>query len=110
MSTVDWAYQRFTNNRPEEPEPIDGISFDLYVQLERGWRLGHQLAAWREVQYRDMLAPLRRVTRLLVSGTCPRCGQLTTTTAPKGRITWRGECPAEGCSGRVIARRIRNDR
>ena len=45
---------------------------------------------------------------LTVRGSCIR-GHLLITDAPKGRLTWRGPCPAEGCGEYVIARRIKSD-
>src|SRR5688572_8404451 len=48
-----------------------------------------------------MSAPLR------VRGACPKCRRVVNTVAPKGRATWRGECPEEGCDGRINARRIK---
>lgn len=44
---------------------------------------------------------------LKVRGTCGKCGHVVTTTAAKGRATWRGPCPAEGCDGKVYASRIK---
>lgn len=40
-----------------------------------------------------------------VRGKC-KAGHALTTTAPPGRVTWRGTCPAEGCELELIARRI----
>ena len=46
------------------------------------------------------------VTLLPVRGTCPKCKHVLNETAPKGRFTWRGECPQDGCDGRVVCRRL----
>lgn len=42
---------------------------------------------------------------LPVRGICP-VGHELNTTAPKGRVTWRGPCPSPGCGRPLIARRI----
>lgn len=39
-----------------------------------------------------------------VRGVCRR-GHETLTTAEPGKLTWRGECPTDGCPERVICRR-----
>jgi len=41
-----------------------------------------------------------------VRGTCRGCGFVVETEAPKGRVTWRGPCPADGCHHRVVAHRV----
>jgi hypothetical protein len=47
---------------------------------------------------------------LPVKGTCPKCKREHSTEADKGKVTWRGTCPKPGCDGRIIARRIREDK
>lgn len=44
---------------------------------------------------------------LKVRGECPVCRHAVETEAPKGRATWRGDCPVEGCKGRIVATRIK---
>lgn len=44
--------------------------------------------------------------KLRVRGTCPKCRRVVNHYAPKGRSTWRGPCPSQGCEGTVFARRI----
>ncbi|NUR04295.1 MAG: hypothetical protein HOY79_49680 [Streptomyces sp.] len=43
--------------------------------------------------------------RIPVRGEC-KAGHATETTSDPGRITWTGECAADGCTHRVTARRI----
>jgi hypothetical protein len=40
-----------------------------------------------------------------VRGECP-AGHVTETVAPRGRVTWHGECSADGCDEKVLAKRI----
>lgn len=47
----------------------------------------------------------RRGGRVKVRGTCT-AGHVTETTSDPGRITWDGECAADGCSNRVHAKRV----
>jgi len=42
-----------------------------------------------------------------VHAVCPDCGTVIDTTAPKGRVTWRGKCPGESCNRRIVAHRVR---
>jgi hypothetical protein len=42
---------------------------------------------------------------LKVRAVCP-AGHETLTTAPKGRVTWRGPCHTEGCEHRIVARKV----
>lgn len=47
---------------------------------------------------------------LKVRGQCPVCQKSVTKDAPRGRVTWRGNCTAtKGCNGTIIARRFRSD-
>jgi hypothetical protein len=48
------------------------------------------------------------VDALRVRGVCPKCRHVVDTTAPKGRATWRGSCPAQGCPGQIVARRVKD--
>ncbi len=46
-----------------------------------------------------------------VRGECPRCGEVVETDAGfdgrgRAKVTWRGPCPADGCEGRIIAKRV----
>jgi len=43
---------------------------------------------------------------LKVRGVCPTCKRVVDATAPKGRSTWTGPCPAKDCGGKVVARRL----
>jgi hypothetical protein len=43
---------------------------------------------------------------IAVRGRC-KCGQVVETHAPKGRASWRGNCPRKGCEEVVTARRVR---
>ena len=45
---------------------------------------------------------------LKVRGKCPKCGRTVNRTAPKGRLTWKGDCPATGCLGVITARRVKD--
>lgn len=47
----------------------------------------------------------RRGGRVKVRGTCAS-GHVTEATSDPGRITWDGECRADGCSNRVHAKRV----
>jgi len=45
-----------------------------------------------------------------VRGSCPKCGHVVDTEAPRDRVTWRGPCPrkhaGKKCDGRIVARRV----
>ena len=45
-----------------------------------------------------------------VRGRCPKCKAEHSTVADTGKVTWRGECPKRGCDGRIIARRVRDEK
>ncbi len=42
---------------------------------------------------------------LKVTGQCPKCTRRVTREAPRGRVTWRGDCPNSACDGTIIARK-----
>lgn len=55
------------------------------------------MIAWRVVGAGDDGIKVRAV--------CP-AGHETVTTAPRNRVTWRGQCHTEGCEHRIVARKV----